>query len=292
MADEARNYSAGTRAALFALCRGTCYFRGCRKPVVEETEGEQLVAVQIAHIKGANDGSARYDPTMTDAERAAFSNLMLMCTTHHKLIDGPKSGDYPVELLQGWKADHELGVGALPDGAITADNFEQLLDSFVSRLAPFREIAVDLEASLWIPGNTARMPFRDLATVLAGNPHLKTFERGVVTTVRNTGTADVTVADISLLHVLGESAEAAAAEVTLMGRNDYLHFQKLPHRLSSGDSVDWLTKSATIAEVEAAAVAQGKQYSALYARVRLASGEQFKSPLIPWPEVAIILAHD
>ncbi|TLM73134.1 hypothetical protein [Pseudarthrobacter sp. NamB4] len=250
------------------------------------------MAVQIAHIKGANEGSARYDPTMTDAERAAFSNLMLMCTTHHKLIDGPKGGDYPVELLQGWKADHELGVGALPDGAITADNFEQLLDSFVSRLAPFREIAVDLEASLWIPGNTARMPFRDLATVLAGNPHLKTFERGVVTTVRNTGTADVTVADISLLHVLGESAEAAAAEVTLMGRNDYLHFQKLPHRLSNGDSMDWLTKSATIAEVEAAAVAQGKQYSALYARVRLASGEQFKSPPIPWPEVAIILAHD
>jgi hypothetical protein len=288
VADEARKYSSGTKAALFALGKGTCYFPDCTKPVVEETEGLQLVAVQIAHIGGANEGSARYDAAMSDTERAAFSNLMLMCTTHHKLIDGPKSSEYSAELLQKWKTDHEPGIGALPEGNITADNLEEVLESLMAKIPPVREIAIDLEASLWIPGNTMKMPFRDLSILLENNAHLRTCVRGVVTTVRNTGTADVTVAEVTLVQVMGDP-NAPGAEFTLMGRNDFLPRQKLPHRLPTGDALEWLTKSQTIAMCEAAATSVGKQYSALYTKVRLASGAKIESQRIPWSEVNVVL---
>lgn len=293
MADEARKYSAGTKAALFALGKGTCYFQRCSKPVVEETEGQQLVAVQIAHIMGANEGSARYDPDMSDTQRAAFSNLMLMCTTHHKLIDGPMSDEYPAELLQNWKADHEPGIGAFAEDDITADNLELLLETFMAKLAPFREVVVDLEATLWIPGNTAKIPFKDLPVVLEHNSHLRSLARGVVTTIRNTGTLDVTVSEVSIVQVLeGAEARTSAAEFTLMGRNDYLYQQKLPHRLATGDALEWLTKSETIVICESAVTSAGKQSSALYARVILASGEKAESRLIPWSELAVILTDD
>lgn len=290
MVDESRKYSSGTKAALFALGKGTCYFPGCPKPVVEETEGLQLVAVQIAHIKGANEGSARYDEAMSDQERAAFSNLTLMCTTHHKLIDGPKRSEYPTELLQGWKAEHESGIGPLQGVDVTADNLEQLLESLMAKVVPVRKIEVDLEASLWIPGNTAKTSFTALSVILEGNTHLRTHERGVVTTIRNTGTLDVTIAAVSLIQVLeGPELEVSAAEFTLLGRNDYPFQQKLPHRLPTGDALDWLTKSETLAICEAAAAAQGRQFSALYAKIRLASGEEIKSQLVPWSEITVIL---
>ncbi len=43
---------------------------------------------------------------MTDAERAAFANLILLCSAHHKLVDRDEP-TYPVERLEEWKADNE-----------------------------------------------------------------------------------------------------------------------------------------------------------------------------------------
>jgi hypothetical protein len=43
-----------------------------------------------------------------------FSNLMLLCPTHHKLIDDKsKVKDYPVELLQEFKREHEKRIEKL-----------------------------------------------------------------------------------------------------------------------------------------------------------------------------------
>jgi hypothetical protein len=89
-----RDYSAGTRAALFALAQGTCCFQDCAEPVVRTVEGYVAVNVQIAHIHGAHPGSPRYDPTMSDPDRASFDNLLLLCKPHHDLTDvlAPRTG--------------------------------------------------------------------------------------------------------------------------------------------------------------------------------------------------------
>lgn len=80
-----RDYGTGTEKALFLLSQGTCYYLDCKEPAIKFVEGYPATNLQIAHIRGANPGSARYDERMTDAERAHFSNLVLMCKPHHDI---------------------------------------------------------------------------------------------------------------------------------------------------------------------------------------------------------------
>ena len=284
--DDARKYSAGTRAALFALGKGTCYFPDCPTTVVREVEGYQQIAVDIAHIKGANDTSARYDPKMTDEDRAAFNNLVLMCKPHHNLIDGSQRDKYPADVVRGWKTKHEAGIIGGAGEGITADNLEQLLENFLVTAGPFRDIAVDLQAVLWFSGNSLTMPFDALPGLLK-DPEHREDRRELVTTVRNTGSADVSVTEVRLVHVL----EGSGAESPLIGQNDFEFFQRLPHRLLNGDSLNWRTEAATLSWCEASLKAEGQSISEFYAKVRLATGEEFVSDRFPWSELVLLLSN-
>ena len=277
MTDGPRNYSAGTKAALFALGKGTCYFPSCDKPVLEKVGEAFVIAMQIAHIKGANEGSARYDPEMTDEERAAFSNLLLLCTTHHKVIDGPRSAEYPAELLREWKATHEQKIEGLPASGITADNLEQLLEAAFSKLAPSREVQVELEAGVMIPGQPIRASFGAMTTLLELNEHLRGHPRSIAATVRNKGFTDVTVSEIALIY------GSKAGPAMLKGRNDYPYTQSLPHRLLGGESVDWLTSVSTVQAMMGAL--RGNELLRIHAEVLLASGEVIEAAPVPWSEL-------
>jgi len=46
---------------------------------------------------------------MSDDERRAFSNLLLLCKAHHDFVDRTHVDDYPPETLLQWKADREAG---------------------------------------------------------------------------------------------------------------------------------------------------------------------------------------
>jgi hypothetical protein len=59
--------------------------------------------------------SARYDPRQTPAERNAFENLILMCGTHHTVIDSDEEA-YTVERVRKMKADHEARATPMDDG--------------------------------------------------------------------------------------------------------------------------------------------------------------------------------
>ena len=48
------------------------------------------IKVQIAHIRAANKNGPRFDANMTDDERRAFPNLLLLCTYHHASVDGKR----------------------------------------------------------------------------------------------------------------------------------------------------------------------------------------------------------
>lgn len=123
-----RDYSAGTRAALATLSNGHCYYPNCHEPTIVFVNGEPITNYQIAHIKDANPGN-RYEPNMTDEERASFKNLVLLCKPHHTYVDKTKPGDFPSDVLQGWKDDREgAGVAALRglDG-LTEERLEELI---------------------------------------------------------------------------------------------------------------------------------------------------------------------
>lgn len=107
MAGDLRKYPQGVRIALAALCGGTCYWPGCGEPVVRFVDDEPISNLQVAHIAGATAGGPRYLPNMTEEERKAFTNLILLCHPHHTIVDKLRPQDFSISTLQKWKARRE-----------------------------------------------------------------------------------------------------------------------------------------------------------------------------------------
>jgi hypothetical protein len=68
-------------------------YPGCRVPLGESGIGE------LAHIVSKKQGNPRYDPTLAD--ESATDNLLLLCPTHHRMIDADPE-KYTVETLRRW----------------------------------------------------------------------------------------------------------------------------------------------------------------------------------------------
>ncbi len=102
---------------LFAHSGNVCFFGPAEAGVADRDGGGaceakltderwKSVNAEIAHIKGGQPRSARYDEKQPDAERQGYHNLMLLCPNHHKLIDRLRPGDFPVERLTAMRARH------------------------------------------------------------------------------------------------------------------------------------------------------------------------------------------
>jgi hypothetical protein len=100
---------------LFARSGNRCAFPKCSAPM----EANETLTGEICHIKGARPGSARYDSHQTDVERHAYANLVLMCPTHHAVIDDDEE-EYTVERLCKIKVAHESQSAPVPDAEAAA----------------------------------------------------------------------------------------------------------------------------------------------------------------------------
>ena len=111
MADP--KFSQRTVDALSKRAAQTCSNPSCRKPTSgpHSDSSKSVTKGEAAHIRGARPGSARYDPDMTDAERAEPANGIWLCRECAKVIDADED-KFPVILLQEWKASHESWVEA------------------------------------------------------------------------------------------------------------------------------------------------------------------------------------
>lgn len=109
MAADPSYFSKGVVASLAMVSGGTCYWPEprCLVPVTVDIGGDMVLNVEIAHIRGAHMNGPRYVPDMTDAERRLFGNLLLMCPSHHRVIDVLHTGDYSIEKLEDWKRTRE-----------------------------------------------------------------------------------------------------------------------------------------------------------------------------------------
>ncbi|MCX4506624.1 HNH endonuclease [Streptomyces anulatus] len=109
-----RSYSNATIAALTTLARGGCYYPGCNVPILRLIDGEPFLNLEIAHIRAFEDNGPRSEEGLDIRGRNSFGNLILLCTPHHKLVDGPRSAEFPVETLDSWKEARESeGIDAL-----------------------------------------------------------------------------------------------------------------------------------------------------------------------------------
>jgi hypothetical protein len=94
---------------LFALSGNRCAFQKCRRPIVQGA----VLAGEVCHIKGRKRGAPRYDPKQTPSTRHSYGNLLLLCSTHHTIVDAD-AGSYSVEVLRKMKSRHEGRALGMP----------------------------------------------------------------------------------------------------------------------------------------------------------------------------------
>jgi hypothetical protein len=114
--DEA---SARARREIWALSGGRCAFAECRKELIFREGGLTLSLGKVAHIVAASPDGPRGKDSVPGGDRSAEANLLLLCPTHHDLIDAqPKK--YTTQRLIGIKETHERWVAeslCLTDGS-------------------------------------------------------------------------------------------------------------------------------------------------------------------------------
>ena len=100
---------------LWTRAGNCCSFRDphsltwCRTALTEDHKTAVVVLGEMAHIEGEKPSAARYRASMTDKERNAHENLILLCRPHHKVIDDQRT-TYTVETLRAMKNAHEAYV--------------------------------------------------------------------------------------------------------------------------------------------------------------------------------------
>jgi hypothetical protein len=97
------SYSDKTIKMLALLAGNECAIPGCPTPLL--TKSGALLG-EICHICADKPGGPRYDPNQSNAERQHYSNLILLCPTHHTLVDSDET-TYTADLLREIKNHHE-----------------------------------------------------------------------------------------------------------------------------------------------------------------------------------------
>ena len=114
---------------------------------VEEANNADPSAVigQIAHIEAKSDAGPRANPLLSDQQRDAYSNLILLCPTHHTLVDARES-TYSVDVVRSWKTDMETRFREFLTqemGSVTFAELETITQALVnSGPAPSTSISV------------------------------------------------------------------------------------------------------------------------------------------------------
>lgn len=107
-----------TLRELFLKSGNLCAFPGCGSLMMD---ADGVFTGQVCHIEAAEEGGERFNSKMSNEDRRAISNLMLMCYPHHQKTNDVDA--YPAEVLKRMKADHERRFSR-PDRAI----LETLID--------------------------------------------------------------------------------------------------------------------------------------------------------------------
>ena len=95
---------------LWLMSSGRCQYQGCNEILWQDALTlAKLNKAHIAHIHGVEPTAARHDSTMNATQVNDFSNLMLACQTHHRLIDheGKDDPEHSAPALRAMKKAHE-----------------------------------------------------------------------------------------------------------------------------------------------------------------------------------------
>ena len=111
MAKQRRNYPQNIKRILDIQSLNQCASPECRNTLIEPSAGESgpVVTGEICHIHALNPGGPRWKEGLSPEERNSPENLIMLCRTHHAVVDGQPEF-YTAEKLQQWKRDHATKV--------------------------------------------------------------------------------------------------------------------------------------------------------------------------------------
>jgi hypothetical protein len=120
-----RKYPIKDVKLLWGLSAGRCAH--CKQPCIAEgtTNDRAAIIGQIAHIVAHSNEGPRANPSMSAIERDRYENWILLCSTHHDLVD-MQASTYTVEELQTWKNKHEEWICKCLEKAIPSVTFTEL----------------------------------------------------------------------------------------------------------------------------------------------------------------------
>jgi hypothetical protein len=125
----------------------TCAHPECAEPLLRWIDDldTPVLNSRIAHIRAASELGPRYDASMTDEDRRAFDNLVLLCLPHAEEVDLKVLADrYPADTLRQWKLVQLQAAPPappdLPEGLLE----RAVLLSMGDVLMDFREATIDL----------------------------------------------------------------------------------------------------------------------------------------------------
>jgi hypothetical protein len=125
----ARNYQDKDIKLLWGQAAARCAFPGCRVfLVLEQTAADPIATIGemahiVAHAKGPR--APRTDPDFPDHLRDRYENLILLCNTHHEIVD-VQPNTYSAVDLRHWKAELEQYVTDSLTEEITKVTFVEL----------------------------------------------------------------------------------------------------------------------------------------------------------------------
>lgn len=126
---------------LWGRSGGRCAFKDCRISLARLSDiGFASVIGEEAHIVARSEDGPRGQSPLSLVERDSYSNLILLCPTHHALIDkipaGPET--YPVSVLLDMKKAHESWATSLTsfnkEKQIHEEMWAELIDELSERL--------------------------------------------------------------------------------------------------------------------------------------------------------------
>ena len=106
MAKNTRNVPQKEQNILFAKSGNRCAFPKCDSPIIAEVDNKRERIAEMAHMIAYSDDGPRSDPAVAPEDRNKASNLILLCPTHHTLVDKLEH-QYHVHVLREMKRKHE-----------------------------------------------------------------------------------------------------------------------------------------------------------------------------------------
>jgi hypothetical protein len=114
------------KLCLWGKAGGRCQYEGCNHPLYcDDVTQAGFNIAYIAHIVGDKAAGPRGDLVLSERLKSDISNLMLLCDSHHRLVDKTDVSGHPVERLQAMKRRHEDRIELLT--SIGADRHSHVL---------------------------------------------------------------------------------------------------------------------------------------------------------------------